>query len=338
MTAYPLLFEPILMPKVWGGRALELLGKRLPPGEKIGEAWELADLPEGRSVIANGAWRGRTLADVLRTDRRAIMGDARLTPEGGFPLLVKYLDAAENLSVQVHPDEAYARANPGAHLKSEAWIVIRARPGAVIYKGLKPHVTREAFAAHLRDGRVIDDLLTVPVTPGDVHYLPSGTCHALGAGIVVAEVQTPSDTTFRVYDWERGRDAAPGTARPLHIEQALGCIRFGQPPVITRPAAGPLTAHGVETEALVTTDYFTIERQHSPAGATLPIVTAGGPVVWMLLSGRAEIRGGDWPIVTLEPGTTVLIPAGVSRAAVTLDRDTTLLRVSLPSPLKGMIA
>src|SRR6267142_403427 len=130
----PLLFNPILKPKVWGGRWLVNLGKKLPPDELIGESWELADLPDqieaGRSLIANGPWKGRTLHEALAENPKDIMGDGHLTSEGGFPLLIKYLDAQQNLSVQVHPDERYAARHPGAHLKSEAWVVIHANPGA----------------------------------------------------------------------------------------------------------------------------------------------------------------------------------------------------------------
>src|SRR5438105_11357547 len=126
------------------------------------------------------------------------MDDGKLSAEGGFPLLIKYLDARENLSVQVHPDERYVARHPEAHLKSEAWVVIHAEPGAVIYKGVKPHVKPQDFAEHIRTNQVVDDLIAIEVKVGECHYLPSGTCHALGAGIVVAEIQTPSDTTFRV--------------------------------------------------------------------------------------------------------------------------------------------
>ena len=160
MIPYPLLFHPILKAKVWGGRELGKLGKSLPPGALIGESWELADLPEsiaeGRSVIANGELSGKPLRQALQQFKFQIMGDAPLTPDGGFPLLIKFLDARQNLSVQVHPDDQYARSHPEAHLKSEAWIIISAEPGAVIYKGVKPSVTAQQFADHIRNGAVVE--------------------------------------------------------------------------------------------------------------------------------------------------------------------------------------
>ncbi len=205
---YVLTFEPILKEKVWGGRRLGGLGKALPAGAMVGESWEVADLAstsEGgggggaaRSVIREGALAGRTLHDAMRLWSPWLMAD------GGFPLLVKFLDAREHLSVQVHPSPEYARAHPDAHLKTECWYVMEAVPGSVIYKGVKPGVTRERFEAALRAGRgegVVELLDAVPAIVGECHNLPSGTVHALGAGVLVAEVQTPSDTTFRVYYW-----------------------------------------------------------------------------------------------------------------------------------------
>ena len=233
---YPLQFEPIYKPKVWGGRALESLGRALPgdTSNRIGESWELADLSKSsasgggggqeRSVIANGPLAGKTLHDVIQRYGDRLLGRLRLNDDGGFPLLVKFLDAQQNLSVQVHPSVDYAQEHPDAHLKSEAWYIIDAQPGAVIYKGIRDGVTAEQFRQAIDAGQVEELMIPVPVKTGDCHYLPSGTCHALGAGILVAEVQTPSDTTFRVYDWGR-------TDRELHLEQAMQCIHFGPPEV-----------------------------------------------------------------------------------------------------------
>jgi mannose-6-phosphate isomerase len=306
----------------------------------IGESWELADLPEtipeGRSRIRNGELAGMTLHQAIARHRDLIVGDARLTAEGGFPLLIKYLDARENLSVQVHPDHAYVARHPDAHLKSEAWVVVKSRPHAVIYKGVKPKVTAEQFTEGIRAGTAVDDLNAVPVKPGDCHYLPSGTCHALGAGIVVAEIQTPSDTTFRVYDW--GRTAVPGNpARELHLDQAMQCIHFGEllPP---QRLPGPIEVRGVRTTALAQTEYFQIERLDALTMARFSIVTSGLPEVWMLISGSGRIEYPNAAAVELAAGTTVLIPAALTDATAVLARGSWALRIKLPSPLKGMIA
>jgi mannose-6-phosphate isomerase len=332
---YPLLFAPILKEKVWGGRNLAELGKPLPPGVMIGESWELADLPDsivgGRSVVANGAFAGRPLREAIAEARRQIMGGAELTAEGGFPLLLKYLDARENLSVQVHPDRAYADRHPGAHLKSEAWYVVQAAPGAVIYKGVKPNVTAEAFARHIETGEVVDDLVAVEVRPGDCHYLPSGTCHALGAGILVAEVQTPSDTTFRVYDWGR-------TDRQLHIEQALECITFGEAAADPEPSRPTLEVGGLRTTPRVKTEFFALEQIEAVSDARHTVETSGMPEVWMVLAGAGRIEPPDAAPVDLSAGTTVLVPADLAGAEATLAAATTLLRITVRSPLDGLIA
>ncbi len=335
MMPHPLIFRPILKEKVWGGRHLAELGKDLPPETPIGESWELADLPEtvegGRSIIANGPLAGRTLRQAIAADRVSIMGAARLTPEGGFPLLVKFLDAREHLSVQVHPSPDYARRHSEAHLKSEAWVVVRAEPGAVIYKGVKPQVTRETFAEHLRSGGVAEDLVAVEVRPGDCHYLPSGTCHALGAGILVAEIQSPSDTTFRVYDWGR-------TNRQLHIDEALQCIAFGEPPRPAETPGVPVDVDGLRTTPLAKTDLFGLERIEALAVARHRIETQGQPEVWMVLAGvgRIETRGAE--SLDVAAGTTVLLPAAIGDAEAHLDPGATILRVTLPSPIEGLIA
>jgi len=163
MKPYPLVFRPILKEKVWGGRRLAQLGKSLAPEATIGESWELADLPQtipdGRSVISNGPLAGRTLHEVIGEHEQQIMGAAALTDERGFPLLIKFLDARENLSVQVHPSEDYVRKHPQAHLKSEAWVIVATEPGAVIYRGVKPEVTAEQFAAHIETGDAVNAVI-----------------------------------------------------------------------------------------------------------------------------------------------------------------------------------
>ncbi|HEX2836977.1 MAG TPA: type I phosphomannose isomerase catalytic subunit [Phycisphaerales bacterium] len=240
------------MPKVWGGDRLARFGKAVKPGDRVGESWELSDLPGTsasgagggavRSVIANGPLAGKTIHDAIELWGDALLPRAALSPSGNFPLLIKFLDAREDLSVQVHPSPAYAAKYKDAHLKTECWYVLDAKPGSVIYKGVKSGVTREVFERALRAGDgsgVVDLLEAVPAVVGECHNLPSGTVHALGAGVLVAEVQTPSDTTFRVYDWGR-------TGRELHIEQAMECIEWGPAPKAV--AAAVMAQTGVQTE------------------------------------------------------------------------------------------
>lgn len=338
MTLYPLLLEPIYKEKVWGGRRLERLGRSLPGGADtlVGESWEVADLAAtavsgggggaARSVVANGPLRGRTLGALLADDAGAVLGRARPAVGGGFPLLVKYLDARESLSVQVHPSAEYAARHPDAHLKSEAWYVVAAEPGAVIYKGVVAGKGRADFEAAIGAGTVSALLGRVPAVAGDCHYLPSGTCHALGAGVLVAEVQTPSDTTFRVFDWDR-RD------RELHIAAALECIDFG-------PASGgahePRTRTsegGTGTRALVRCEHFHMDEWTDARGA-LRVLDLDGPEVWMVVEGEVEARSSPavHEPVRIPAGRTALLPAALGRVEATSVVRSVVLRVRIPLP------
>ncbi|MFO0872644.1 MAG: type I phosphomannose isomerase catalytic subunit [Phycisphaerales bacterium] len=353
----PLTFAPLLKERVWGGERLAEFGFVLPRGTPIGEAWVLADLPEstpdGRSVVDHGHHRGRTLREVIAASPRSILGRARAAEEGGFPLLLKLLDARENLSVQVHPTAAYAKAHPGSHLKSEAWIVLDAAPGAVIYKGLHPDVDEARFRRDLADRKVVADLVAVPVKPGDCHYLPSGTCHALGAGILVAEVQTPSDTTFRVYDWDR---TGP-RQRALHIEESIECIfgpgsRHGEERGVWQARPGDrgatIQSAGFRTTRLCATPHFSIERidaiaaddgrAGAPAArATLPLATDDAPVAWMVLDGSVTLAGGN-DVRRLGRGRTVLIPAALRGWEAEFSPGASILRIEVPTASDRMIA
>jgi len=317
-TPYPLLLEPILKEKVWGGRRLTEFGKDLPAELLIGESWEVADLastaPGGgggdpaRSRIAAGELAGRTLHDAMDAWGGHIMGASRPTPEGDFPLLVKWLDAAQHLSVQVHPTAEYVVAHPEANLKTESWVVLDADPGAHLYLGLEPGVTADDVARGARDATLPEMLRTFPAIPGEVHHLPSGTIHALGAGVLVAEVQTPSDTTFRLYDWavEYGREG-----RELHLEPALECLDFGEPPA---PVKAPADAADFP---LVSTEHYWI-RQLRPGVAVFHGLGSGTWQVVMVTSGpvRLSASDGSFSPVELAKGDTVVVPADCAAVLV----------------------
>src|SRR5215217_528612 len=212
---YPMVFHPIFKERVWGGRTLEALyGKRLPPDVPIGESWEIADRPGAESVVANGPLARRTLRWLMRQHRADLLGDAAPSAGDRFPLLCKILDARDKLSLQVHPP---ARAQELGEPKTEMWYIAAADPGAELYVGLKRGVTREAFEHGIRDGRVADCFHRIEVHAGDAMFLPSGRVHAIGAGLVIFEIQQNSDKTFRVYDWDRpGLDGRP---RDLHVRE-----------------------------------------------------------------------------------------------------------------------
>lgn len=316
--AYPLRFRPILKAKVWGGRRLARYGKDLPEREPIGESWEVADLAstaasgggggEARSVIDNGDLAGRTLHDAIGAWGDDLIPARKLTTDGSFPLLVKYLDATENLSVQVHPSPAYAAAHPEAHLKTECWYVLEAEPGSLLYAGVKAGVTAERFERDIRDDAVVEDLVSIEARRGQMHLLPSGTVHALGAGVLVAEVQTPSDTTFRVYDWGR-------TDRALHVRQALEAMTLADVPEATSVASDVACAE------LVGTEHFCVDEIHVEDTHPLDVSCCA---VLMAVDGEAVLEATDdsFEPVAMRMGTTIVVPSacapvGVLRAAHT---------------------
>lgn len=327
MTLYPFKFVPRFVQKMWGGRALQAVAdKRLPGGDEllIGESWELYDFPPGAvgadgrqpgddpagwtsSIIANGPLKGERLHSVMLFERAALLGAAQPvdTPSGAqFPLLIKFLDARQDLSVQVHPNAAYAASHEGAALKNECWHVLSHEPGARLLMGAKPGTTREAFEAAVRDGTCESLLNAVPVKLGDTYYLPSGTVHALGAGIVAAEVQTPSDTTYRVFDFNRV-DPSTGKPRGLHIEQAVECIDFTTD--ATKNYVPPSDQDGV---VVTQSPQFTLTQRLLKAGEDEPEETAAGGTmrVMMILSGHGTVGTGKG-CTEFSRGETLLIPA-----------------------------
>ena len=325
MRPYPLVMTPILIPKVWGGQALAPLGKPLPPGEPIGESWELADLAStskdgaggdaARSTIANGEMRGLALGDAITAMGDNFMGDLRLTESGGFPLLLKYLDARTNLSVQVHPSPAYAQQHADAHLKTESWYIVDAQPDACLYIGLPDSTTRENLERAIKDGSVGDLLIKVPAKPGDCHTHPSGTLPALGGGVLVAEVQTPSDTTYRVFDW--GREG-----RTLHVEQALACTELG-------PLGPEFSKNAMDKGPLASTEYYTIERERWMDPTTVAF-DAQRPSVLMCLDGAAVLEHAEGETTEVRKGDTVLLPSVVDTLTITPDGVLEALVVEFP--------
>jgi mannose-6-phosphate isomerase class I/broad specificity phosphatase PhoE len=219
---YPMKLTCIPKERIWGGDTLKTAYKKQADGiERLGETWELTVRPDGMSHVQNGSFAGKTLADAI-----AALGNAAVAPAytgGTFPLLIKLIDAREKLSVQVHPDDDYAARVEGDVGKTEMWYVLAAEKGATLVSGLRPGVDRAAFAAAVREGRTEEVLLTRPVHAGDVCFIPSGLVHAIGAGIVVAEIQQNSDLTYRVFDYNRRQ--SDGSLRELHVDRALDVVR-----------------------------------------------------------------------------------------------------------------
>lgn len=329
MAVYPLILEPILKHRIWGGRRLESqLRKRLPPGEAIGESWEVADLEDDQSIVAIGPEKGKTLGQLVRLWGEDLVGRAKLI-DGRFPLLIKFLDAFQPLSVQVHPDQAAAaRLGGRVRIKNEAWYVIDADQDAWILRGVRAGVDDATLRSALDAGRVESVLNRVPARPGHCYYLPSGIVHALGPGVLVAEVQTPSDVTYRLHDWGR-TDPATGRPRELHIENALASVRYDAVPA---SAEQPQHVASVWTSisSLVRCESFVIERVRM-ADSVEQLIPYEELVVWIVLEGSGSIAcGGLGQPLTFGVGDTVVLPAALKDGRVRVHKRSMWLEVSIP--------
>ena len=331
---YPLVFEPIYKEKVWGAALDHLLSRELPNGKPImiGESWEVADLKQtsvsgggggsAHSVVKNGWLKGKNIAEVIRMFGEEFLGELSLTEDGGFPLLVKYLNSGENLSVQVHPDAEYVAEHEGTSLKDECWYILDAKEGAVIYKGVKEGVTAEQFREAIKHKTLPELLIEVPVQKGDCHYIPSGTCHALGGGVLAAEVQTPSDTTYRVYDWDR-------TDRELHIEKALECIKFGEPEVKAYEMAEYEEDSLLSRRKLIRCQYYKLDRLIAKTTQRF-IVNRPVPTIWMVVEGSGYCDCSELGHVELKAGDTILVPPGRGEDVFTMKAKAKWIEVSFP--------
>jgi mannose-6-phosphate isomerase len=310
MQIYPLKFGPIYKERIWGGKMLrDVFGRETPRGKRIGESWELADLPQaphagaGKSKIVNGELAGETLESATGKYPQEITGTQQFPLP--FPLLIKFLDCGEVLSVQVHPDEETCKRMGKGDFKTECWYIIKAEPGAVIYKGLKEGVTREKFEQAIKKGTVEGMLNKVEVKVGECHFLPAGTPHAIGAGLLIAEIQTPSDTTYRVFDWNRVDDK--GKPRPLHIEEALESIHFDS-------SGDNLSVNTIGR--LVDSEYFKVDKGHQARNCEM-LLSRGRMKTMIILGGFGKLTASgfgtiaeDTNTVEFKGGDTILVPAG----------------------------
>jgi mannose-6-phosphate isomerase len=327
MNLYPLRFEPIFKHNLWGGRRLPAFLNREPPhGDAIGEAWVLSDVDGSQSRVADGPLEGTTLRDLLATDPARLVGQAA-APQGKFPLLLKFIDARQELSVQVHPDDARAAARgPGHFGKTEAWVVLdRCETTSRIYAGFAGGVTEADFRAALDAKATPAALHSFTPNPGDCVFLEAGTVHAIGANILLFEVQQTSDITYRLYDWDRV-DAKTGLPRELHIEDGLACSDFARGPC---PAvrAGVTEADGVRREGLVDCRYFTLGRHTSREPFRVGAKGECRAVVCVAGEGEIEWGGKLTPFAT---GDTVLLPAEVGGATCRPSREMVVLECGLP--------
>jgi mannose-6-phosphate isomerase len=320
----PLILAPIYRSYLWGGRRFETaLGRTLPGEGVVAESWQLVDRGGDQSVVAAGPLAGTTLGALVSSSGPELLGRHAL--RGAFPLLFKFLDACQDLSVQVHPDdERAARLGTPDLGKTEAWYVVDAAPGSRIYAGLAPGVTREGFATALRAGRCDEVIHSFPVRAGDCVFIPAGTVHAIGAGLLVAEIQQSSDVTFRLHDWNRvGPDGKP---RALHVEEGLeATTRFGPVTPVT-----PGFTSDPAVRRLVACDYFVFDEV-LPKG---PWEVGGDDGChFVAVIGGAVAFDDRWGLPQLGVGDCALLPASIGRQPLTpvaTGVATKLLHVALP--------
>ncbi len=323
----PIEFQPILKRIRWGGRRLgSVLNKPLGPETDYAESWEIVDHGADQSVVKAGAFQGWTLSRLVAEERDSLLG-VRGRECNQFPLLVKFIDASDRLSVQVHPNDEQARhIDPRENGKTEAWVIIDARPDSLLYVGLKPGVDAELLKQACDNERAEECLHAFTPKPGDCIFVPAGTVHAIGAGVLLAEIQQPSNLTLRLFDW--GRVGSDGKPRPLHVEQALKCIDFARGPV------DPIVPQQIEssthqTEELVRCPYFVIRRH---CGARSFIIEAAEHArVLSFLAGTAEVvSAGDPDHHDVAPGSTLLVPASSPPLRIMPREPVTLLESFCP--------
>lgn len=313
------MLSPVLVAKPWGGQRLHAFGRHGDADAAIGESWDVADLPADAtpvddpvSRVAHGPLAGRSLGELLADNRAGLLGTAAPSAAGRFPLLVKVLDAAEALSVQVHPPRSLA---PHQY-KTESWVVLEANPGAELLLGVRDGVTLDDVRAAAGTEALVELLRRVPARAGDVVHVPAGTIHALGAGVVVAEVQTPSDATHRLWDWPDQRDGG----RELHRDAGLASIAAGWAHNLT-VAVAPST-DGV----LVTTDAYTLARETLAAGEVVGASTRGGAARVLIVLDGAVGWGEQAPgAETRQRTEAVVLPAACEVPVAALSPDTRVL-------------
>jgi mannose-6-phosphate isomerase len=324
-SLYPLQFEPILRELIWGGRRLgTVLRKPIGAASDYAESWEISDYHDQVSVVGAGPLAGTTLRDLIRSRRLDILGPA-IGPRPQFPLLVKFIDANQDLSVQVHPDDEKGRRLANDSGKTEAWVILDAEPGSLIYAGLKAGVRPDEFRRAIRAGEVEPLLHRFEARPGDSILIEAGTVHAIGAGVLLAEIQQMSDATFRVFDWNRsGPDGKP---RELHIEQAMESLDFARGPV------DPITPEVEERdgigsrEPLAHSRYFALERLR--IRRTTTVGRADRFTILMGLEGRSDVAhdGRSYP---LEFGQTMLLPAAIGECPIVPTGEAVVLTCVVP--------
>ncbi|NOY74706.1 MAG: mannose-6-phosphate isomerase [Kiritimatiellaeota bacterium] len=325
---YPMLFSPIYRDIMWGGDLMKIhLGRKVPKSKiPVAESWEVSDRPDAVSVIENGDLAGTTIAGVLESHGKNLMGLAHV-PGKPFPLLVKLIDAGKRLSLQVHPDEIACAKMPGAEPKTEMWYVMAAKPGGRIFAGLKHTCTKQRFLETVKSNEIEGCLQSFQSVVGDAYFINSGTVHAIGAGNLLLEIQQNSNTTFRISDW--GRLGPDGKPRELHVEEALECVNFADRSS-PRVAAESAPASRNRKLPLVNRCPFFNVSALKLVGDWIDSTEAGYPHLLTAINTDVTVKGRSEDVL-VERGRTCLIPAdyGIYHVKITGAKDGTVVRTTL---------
>lgn len=298
----PLELLPPIKDYIWGGTKLREQFGKVSSLDRLAESWELSCHKDGQSIIANGEYKGRTLSDYLADNKNALGKNCEKFEY--FPVLIKLIDARDNLSVQVHPDNDYAQRVEGEYGKTEMWYIVDCDENASLIYGFKENISKEDFRRAIEENTLLDKVNTVPVKKGDVFFIKSGTLHAIGKGILIAEIQQNSNTTYRVYDY--GRIGADGNPRELHIEKALDVTDLK--PAKPYKLQKPLELDGRTVQLLADCDYFTVSRQ-DVREKTKITVSENSFCHILVIDGEASLSAEDGEL-SLKKGSSIFIPAG----------------------------
>ncbi len=318
---YPLTFTPILKEKIWGGAKLKTVFGKMGEG-KLGESWELSNVPGDISKVSNGSLTGKSLTDLIKVYGSELLGK-RIKRHYGtkFPLLFKFIDAAEDLSVQLHPDDVIAKEKHNSFGKTEMWYIMQAEKDARLLIGLKDGVDKDAFVQHISENKILDVIETETIKKGDAFYIAPGIVHAIGAGTVLAEIQQTSDVTYRIYDWDRpGLD---GKMRKLHTEDAVAAIKFD--------TAKPRLEYELNAEGVTLvceSPYFKTSKINCTDKLDLDYTDLDCFKVYMCVAGNAVIKT-EVSVNEMKKGETLLIPACIERVTITSE-NAEILEVYIP--------
>jgi mannose-6-phosphate isomerase len=323
---YPIKFKPVLKEKIWGGNNLsDFINKKFNPDIKIGESWEISGLEPDISIVSNGFLKGNTLQEIVEIYMGDLVGDLVFEKFGlDFPLLIKFIDATEMLSIQVHPDDEIAIQRHKSYGKTEMWYILKAAEGTQLINGFKSTTEKKAYLDALADGK-IEHLLNYEIAhPGDVFFIPPGRVHAIGSGIVLAEIQQTSDVTYRIYDW--GRTDNAGNPRELHTELALDVIDFSE----TRDAKVIYQIKKNETCDLVECQYFKTNLLEFDKIIEKDYIHIDSFIILICLQGNFHIDYGNEKKEKVEVGESILIPAILKNILLIPSGSVKILEVYLP--------